>query len=96
VGQIANLRPIVNRPPTHLRGAVSDRPPGLSAANLKQRIANRLELGRLVTPAVFAAGSSLDPITALTIRELIRRTGDQDRRRYQGYDRRFEKQSAAA
>jgi hypothetical protein len=37
----------------------------------------------MVTPAVLAAGSFLNPITAFTIRELTRRTGGKDRRRYQ-------------
>jgi hypothetical protein len=36
----------------------------------------------LVTPSVFAAGAFLNPIPALTIRKLSRRTGGRDRRHY--------------
>jgi hypothetical protein len=38
----------------------------------------------LVTPAVLAAGSFLNPITGFAIRKSSRRTGGKDRRRYRG------------
>jgi hypothetical protein len=63
---------------------LTPRTPRLRLAAIRGKAAN------LQASLVFAAGN---PITAVTIRELIRTTGGKDRRRYQD-DRRFEKRVA--